>query len=152
MNKVFGSIISIILVLSFAMGIYCAGTTKTYDFKKHLESIASIAEEFPTFETLGNIWDDDDFRPFEHGMKYMYPYTYLNDITQGGASFNAIVLVPESDDWGVFNVVKNIMNGLSSVSYKNMYTLQFIGRYIIGFFQLVWRIMPTSGLVERGVY
>lgn len=150
--KTFNSLITIVLVLSLFMGIYCAGTTKTYDFRKHLESIGSITKELPTFETLGDIWDDDDFRPFKYGMKYMYPYTSLNDVTQGGASVNAIVLVPESDDWGVFTVVKNIMNGLSSVSYKTMYTLQFIGDYIIGFFQLVWKIIPTSGLVERGSY
>ena len=147
-NKVVGSIVSIILLLSFAMGIYCAGTNKTYDFKKHLESIAEVAEEMVTFETLADIWDDDDFRPKKYGMKYSYPHTSMNDAL---GSVNAYSYITHDNyDWGMFQPVHETMNTIGLTGYKITYTFQFLGKFIAGMFQLAFKLSPTSGIVERG--
>lgn len=150
MNKVVGSIVSIILLLSFAMGIYCSGTNKTYDFKKHLESIAEVAEEMVTFETLADIWDDDDFRPKKYGMKYSYPHTSMNDAL---GSVNAYSYITHDNyDWGMFQPVHETMNTIGLTGYKITYTFQFLGKFIAGMFQLAFKLSPTSGIVERGAF
>lgn len=148
--KVFKYLISIVLVISCVMGIYCAGTNKTYDFKTHFESIAQITEELPPLDALGDIWDNEAFYPTEYGMKYSFPYTSWNE-AEGVVHINAFVILQgEPEDWGVFAFVHEIVNGISLVTYKFLYTLQFLGDYLVSMLELVVKLSPTSGLVERG--
>lgn len=166
---------TIVLVLFIMMGVYCFGTEYTYDPFVHLEKIAEITDELPDLQTLGDIWNDDYFYPKEHGMRYIIPYTEyntasLNDgvmvlagpgpgggFTGGGGNGpvgngpNAFYIIDESADWGVFEVVRVVINSLSLFSYKMLYTLQFLGIYIFTLFKIVGALLPTSGLVLREV-
>lgn len=169
MKKVF----TILLVFFIMMAVYCFGTQYTYDPFLHLEKIAEITEELPDLMTLADIWNDEEFYPKEHGMKYFTPYTEYNTVSindgvmvlagpGGGGSGggisggghggpNAFFMVAEDADWGVFEVVHVIINALSLLGFKVLYTLQFLGFYIFALFKIVGALLPTSGLVLREV-
>lgn len=168
MKKVF----TIVLVFFIMMAVYCFGTEYTYDPFVHLEKIAEITEELPDLLTLADIWNDDYFYPKEHGMRYIVPYTEYNTaavsdgvmvlagpgggssgggFTGGVSGPNAFYMVAEDADWGVFEVVHVIINALSLLGFKVLYTLQFLGIYIYALFKIIGALLPTSGLVPREV-
>lgn len=167
--KAFNTLITIVLVLSLFMGIYCAGTSKTYDFKMHLQSISTVAEEMPTFEDLSSIWTADIIEngnmsagpmnatratvniqtwptigPFAavRGANDAIWYPFVKTGIQGGTDEALEFLQPIAD----------FFDSVVEVSGRVYYTGVWIGNYIVGFFKLVWKIIPTSGLVERGAY
>lgn len=167
--KAFNTLITIVLVLSFIMGVYCAGTSMTYDFRKHLESISTVAEEMPTFEDLGSIWTVDVIEngnmgagpagstratvniqswptigPFAavRGENDAIWYPFVKRGIQGGTDAALEFLQP----------ISNFFDGTLELCGRVVYTFVWTGDYIIGFFKLVWKVIPTSGLVERGAY
>lgn len=141
-------IIALVLVCSVLMGIILYGTNYTYDFKVHLQSISEIGQDIPDLYAIVDIWNDDEFYPREHNMSYTYPYTEYNNST-GIIHVNAFMLVPENSDWGVFEVVKDILNSLMLVSFKVLYTVQFGAKYLAGLLEIVVKLSPMSGMVER---
>lgn len=166
--KVLNGFIGVILALSFIMGVYCAGTTKTYDFKTHLESIATVSQELPHFEDLGSIWTADII---ENGLMGSAPanatratvnirswvrsgpfaavrsesgaiwYPFVKSGIQGGSDEALEFLQP----------ISNFFDGVLEVCGRVVYTFVWLGDYVGGFFALVWKVLPFSGLVERGV-
>lgn len=163
---------TIVLVFFIMMAVYCFGTEYTYDPFVHLEKIAEITDKLPDLLTLADIWNDDYFYPKEHGMRYIIPYTEYNTaaINDGvmvlagpgggangggfgpvGTGPNAFYMVDEDADWGVFEVVHVVINALSLIGFKVLYTLQFFGIYIFTLFKIVGALLPTSGLVLREV-
>lgn len=157
--KVLSVMMSIVLVMSLVMGIYCAGTTKTYDFKKHLESISAIGQELPTLEQLGEIWQDMFFDLNTDEYAFVPNSSYLRSLTlkvQGdNGEVDTGILYPDLwsvSDWGIFDGINEFISGVFSVIQRTSLTFLWLGAYVKGFFQLVFAISPTSGLVERGAY
>ena len=166
-NKIVGSIVSIILVLSFAMGIYCAGTNKTYDFKKHLESISSVGEEMPHFEELGSIWEADivengkmgagpagQIRKTIHLIRWPSVGAFKAVTGENGAVWYPFVKAGRlggTDDANEFwEPVSNFIDGIYEFTGRMGYTLIWLGNYVVSFFNMVFALSPTSGIVERG--
>lgn len=157
--KVFSALISIVIVLSFVMGVYCAGTTQTYDFKKHIESISAIGQGLPTFEQLGEIWQDMYFDLNSQEYAFVPSGSYLRSLTIKVQSDNGQVdtglLYPDLwsvSDWGIFEGINEFISGVFSVIQRTSLTFLWLGAYVKGFFELVFALSPTSGLVERGTY
>ena len=164
MNKVAGSILSIILVLSFAMGIYCAGTNKTYDFKEHLESIAEVSEEIPSIDEVYYIWTYDEVGSTFANLSIPGIIDYhgitMNKWPVGGIfgaeplgdggyvtyRFSHFMAV----DWGMFEPIKDVIDGIVVFTGRAYYTLWWGAGFLGSFFELVFALSPTSGIVERG--
>lgn len=162
----------IVFVIFIMMAVYCFGTEYTYDPFVHLEKIAEIVDGLPDLLTLADIWNDDYFYPLEHDMNYFVPYTEYNTAAVsndvmvlagpgGGANGggfgpvgdgpNAFYTIAEDANWGVFEVVRVVINSLSLIGFKVLYTLQFFGIYVFALFKIVGALLPTSGLVLREV-
>ena len=167
MNKIIGSIVSIILVLSFAMGIYCAGTNKTYDFKKHLESISDVGEEMPHFEELGFIWEADivengqmiagpagQERKTIHLKRWPSVGVFKAVTGENGAVWYPFVKAgrlngtEEANEF--WEPVTNFIDGIYEFTGRMVYTFIWLGSYVESFFNMVFALSPTSGMVERG--
>lgn len=155
--RIFKGLISVVLVLSFAMGIYCAGTDKTYDFKKHLESIATIVEELPSVEQIGEIWDAPFFDLNDTEFDWLPADAIVRKltlkVTVDGESVDTGLLYPDAwdiPDWGIFEPINQFVAVLYAFGLRASLSASFVGSYIIGFFNLVIKILPFSGLVERG--
>lgn len=158
--------IGIIIALSFIMGVYCAGTTKTYDFKTHLESFATVAQELPHIEDLGSIWTADII---ENGLMTSGPggqvrkTVHITSWPRNGVfkaatgesgeiwyPFNRSAIVGGSSDaLKYLEPLSDFYDGVVEVCGRTFYTFVWIGDYIGGFFNLVWKVLPFSGLVER---
>ena len=172
--KSFNTLITIVLVLSFFMGIYCAGTSMTYDFKKHLESISTVAEEMPHIEELGYIWTADtitnDLNAFAWPQNEDVKVVHLKDWKAGKGFFGAQGIQGTDGRWYTFDVwflwdnqdaqpywvgwepITGFVEGVADIAGRVVYSFRWLGGYVEGFFILLWKIIPTSGLVERGSY
>ncbi len=157
--KILSVVLSVIVLLTFVMGIYCAGTNLTYDFKTHLQSISTISQELPTVEQLGEIWQDMYFDLNSELYVFVPSGSYLRSLTIKVQSDNGEVdtgiLYPDLwsvSDWGMFDSVNEFISGTFSVIQRTSLTFLWLGSYVKGFFQLVFALAPTSGLVERGAY
>ena len=167
--KVVHSLITIIILVSFVMGIYCAGTTKTYDFMTHLEAVSQVSQTMPEFGDLGKIWTKDIIESGHMGAHPMgasyaevhitswaksgvfkasydeardiYWYSFVRFGMQGGTNAAQEALAPITD----------VFDSIMELSGRAYYTFVWLGDYVVGFFELVWTLMPFSGLVERGV-
>ena len=161
--KVLNGCISIILLLSLVMGIYCAGSDKTYDFIAHLESISAVTEEMPTIEELSQIWtergvsSDGSFGlPIVH-LRYWPLGLFGTNGTLGTDSrwigFDIWYIWDNQDAqpyWAGWEPITNFVEGVSTLSARVVYTFIWVGGYIESFFELVFTLSPTSGIVSKG--
>ena len=53
-------------------------------------------------------------------------------------------------DWGMFEPVKDVIDGIVVFTGRVYYTLWWSAGYLGSFFELVFALSPTSGIVERG--
>ena len=164
MSRVLNGCISIILLLSLAMGIYCAGTKRTYDFKVHLESISQVAQEMPTIEELGFIWEADiienglmgagpggSYRKVIHLKRWpaygAFKAAYSSDT---GAYWYPFVESSISSGSNAYTPIADILDGVHQFTARTVYTFIWIGNYAGSFFDLVFALSPTSGIVAKG--
>lgn len=170
--KVLNGFIGVILVLSFIMGVYCSGTTKTYDFKTHLESIASVTEEMPHIEEISYIWTADivtnDINGYSwpssadvkeiHLKRWVTEGWFSGDGIQGDTTrwyvfnrwFNWDYPESSSAYWEGWKPINQFIEGIAEISGRVIYSFRWLGGYIESFFELVIAVTPTSGIVERG--
>lgn len=166
--KAINSIIGVFLALSFMMGVYCAGTNKTYDFKTHLESIATVSEEMPSLEELSYIWTADII---ENGQMTSGPAgleretvhlkrwptygifeaayddsdgTYWYSFVRAGRSGGTV------DANKYWEPVSDFLDGTLELMGRTGYTFIWLGNYVVSFLELALALSPTSGIVERG--
>lgn len=149
--RAFNSLIAIVLVFSLIMGVYCAGTSKTYDFKKHIESIAAVSEELPTFQTLYDIWSEPMINITDMGLIVPESGFFARFILGGNEKYYVFSWFDVAD-WGMFEPINQFISGVVEFMGRIVFTGYWGGTFVVHFFDLVFAISPTSGLVERGSF
>lgn len=147
-------VIAIVLVCSIFMAFILYGTNYTYDFKTHLQAIAEVGEVLPAFDAIVDIWDDDAYYPHGYDLDYVFPYYGYNapELLPSGTPIpNAMLQIDPDGDWGIFEIIKDFFNGFLLLIMQIMYTASWAVFYLVGLLQVVAKVSPTAGIVERVV-
>ncbi len=135
MAKIATSALLVLLVITFIMGVYNAGSGKQYSFWVHFQKIEKEFYGLPSFEKLASYWGDDSI-------------TVRVSRSRAGTNY---VIYPEhvtDSDWGIFEPIQSFFGSVKGFCVRSYYTIVWICDFVIEIFGLIGVLLPWNGNVE----